>query len=627
MTQRRLALPAFVRKASLGVKLAVILTVAGIIGFAGILALLTTVITPSFDKLENRAVEGHIDRTRAALEEYASKVEIAVKDYGVWDDSYKYMNEGGARFEETVFSVLAFTNLDINGMAYVDNAGRITYSRYVDLETQADDQGRTGKFEALITSQSVRKLAAAGESAHFYSRLGDRIVAVGIAKVLMSDGTGTSPGYVVMARQITSEQLSHLIQLNARFGIGRAHQPTAVRERPRTLDIAVDIDGLNRIHIANATFVVPRDFTLLGQRILVLTVIGTAVLLVVVLLVLRRVIARLVITPLAQVERHMQEVSGSGQLRPFVDQERGDEVGSLVRSFNAMLAQLKDLREQVEIQSFKLGQSESAIGVMHNVRNGLNPISVIVSQGLSAEAVLSADDVARALAELARDETPPVRRQKLVAFLVAALDMHRGQHEKRRADLISARDCLNNVLEIIGHQQTIAHERIDTEPCDILSVIQQNAALARYAANSAIEFTCPDVTELAAANRILLSQVIGNIFSNAVESIDSSGRDSGRITVAIDRFAHPTGDVVEIRVTDNGEGFDSDRGQQIFQRGFSSRRQKSGGLGLHWCANSINAMHGTLTLVSPGVDQGATATITLRAADTPEDDRARAIAA
>ena len=614
MRTRRFPLPAFIRNASLGAKLALILTTAGIIGFAGILTLLTAIITPSFNQLEAVAVAGHIDRTRAALEEYASKVEIAVKDYGVWDDSYKYMREGGTPFQDAVFSVLAFTNLDINGMAYVDNSGKITYSRFVDLERQADDPDLHHDFATMIRSNSVRTLARNSTSAHFYARMGDRIVAVGIAKVLRSDGSGTSPGFVVMARQISSQQLSHLIQLKARFGVGRAHQKTAVLERPKTLDIAVDIDGLNRVHIANATFVVPRDYTLLGQRMLWLTMIGTAGLLVIVLLVLRRMIGQLVISPLAGVERHMQDVSSSGQLRLLDDQDRTDEIGSLVRSFNAMLAQLKDLREQVEIQSFKLGQSESAIGVMHNVRNGLNPISVIVSQGMNAQPVIAHEDANRALGELARDDTPPVRRQKLAAFLVAALETHREQSDRRRDDLVSARDCLNNVLEIIGHQQSIAHERIDTEPCDILAVIEQNAALARYAATGQVDFSCPDEGALVDANRILLSQVIGNLFANAIESISSAGRDPGRITVAIDRFDRADGAVVEVRIADNGEGFDHAQSLQLFRRGFSSRKQKSGGLGLHWCANSINAMHGTLTLVSGGPDQGATATITLRAA-------------
>jgi hypothetical protein len=45
-------MPAFVRRASLGAKLAGILALAGILGLVGILALLLTVITPSCSGLE-----------------------------------------------------------------------------------------------------------------------------------------------------------------------------------------------------------------------------------------------------------------------------------------------------------------------------------------------------------------------------------------------------------------------------------------------------------------------------------------------------------------------------------------------------------------------------------------------
>lgn len=614
-------LPARLARTRLHTKLAAILTCVGLVGFGAIVLLLSAIITPSFSRLEQQAVEGHIDRTHAALEEYASKVEIAVKDYGVWDDSYAYMYapQDGAKFIEAVFSVLAFTNLDINGMAYIDKAGAIVHSRYVDLEAQADDAARRPDFDALIRSQAVARLIAAQESGHFYARLGDRVVAVGIARVFKSDGSGTSPGFVVMARQITSEQLSKLIQLNAKFGLGRAHQPTAVRARDTTLDIAVDIDGLNRVHIANANFVVARDFTLLGRRMLLFSAIGTAVLIAVILLALRHIIGRLVITPLARVERHMQGVTASGHLHPLVEAPRQDEIGALVGSFNTMLVQLKDLREQVEIQSFRLGQSESAIGVMHNVRNGLNPINVIVSQGISATPVVPTEDIARALGELARDDIAPVRRQKLAAFLTAAMEADRGEATRRRDDMTTARDCLNNVLEIIGQQQAMAHERIDTQACDIVEVLQSNAALARYATTGPVEFDCPDTTMAVEANRILLSQVVGNLFANAIESITAAGRSGGHIGVTLGRVDRADGPAVEIRIHDNGEGFDPALGQKMFQRGFSSRKQKAGGLGLHWCANSINAMQGTLALVSAGEGQGATAIITLRAAVTPPD--------
>jgi sensor histidine kinase regulating citrate/malate metabolism len=70
---------------------------------------------------------------------------------------------------------------------------------------------------------------------------------------------------------------------------------------------------------------------------------------------------------------------------------------------------------------------------------------------------------------------------------------------------------------------------------------------------------------------------------------------------------------VEIAIHDTGEGFDPGGTPQLFQRGFSTRQHKSGGFGLHWCANSVTAMEGSLSLESDGVGRGATARLVLRA--------------
>jgi hypothetical protein len=76
-----------------------------------------------------------------------------------------------------------------------------------------------------------------------------------------------------------------------------------------------------------------------------------------------------------------------------------------------MLRQLKDLREQLEVQSFTLGRSESAVAVMHNVRNALNPISTIISQGIAQPAPMDRGTLDRAVSELAKDDIPAARRQ------------------------------------------------------------------------------------------------------------------------------------------------------------------------------------------------------------------------
>lgn len=595
---------------SLGAKLIAILTGVALLGAISVTLLLALVITPSFDRLEAQAVDGHVERTRAALAEYASKVEASVRDYGDWNESYDYMGAPNRAFEEDSFATSAMVNLGVNGMAYIRPDGGVVIARWLDLETGKDRADMRAQLLAAIARIDIPRALAKDNSASFYVRLGDRIAAVGLAQVRRTDGTGTPRGTVVMARLIGPEQLGNLLQLRAGLALDHPVAAPSIDAGERAIRVAVPVPGEGGVPVASATFTVPRDLSALGQNMLKLAVIGTTALLMLVMAVLSIMIGRLVLRPLNRVEQHMGVVRRSGNLVPLADMPRRDEIGSLVVSFNAMLSQLKDLREQVEAQSFKLGQSESAVAVMHNVRNALNPISTVLSQGLGEGPVADRALLDRALAELADDAIPPARRQKLVAFVAAALAGEAQAREARKDQLAIGRDALTNVLEIIGRQQEQAHERPPLDPCDVTEIVARNATIARYSGAGSIAFHFPSVPHWVTANRVLLSQVIGNLFSNAAEAIAATGREGGSIGVAIAL----TDDRVEIRILDDGEGFDPGNAPQLFQRGYSTRANKSGGLGLHWCANTMVAMGGSMRLESEGRGLGACAVLDLAAA-------------
>ncbi|WP_448661658.1 CHASE4 domain-containing protein [Sphingomonas sp. CJ20] len=598
--------------ASLGAKLVLILTGVGLLGAIALTLLLAMVITPSFNKLERAQVTGHVERTRAVIHDLATKVENAVRDYGDWTASYDYMARPTRAFEQESFSTLAMVNLAVNGMAYVGADGKIVIARWLDLDRQADDAAMRARLMQAIGRLDLAAALHGRSSAGFYLRLGDTLAVVGVAQVRRSDGSGAPRGHVLMARTITSGQLSNLLQLQAALDLQHPVAAVSVVPTAKRTQIAVPIPGPDGRAVATADYSVPRDLSMLGQRMLVLAVLGSSLLLVVVLWVLRRMIARLVLKPLHRVERHMGVVRASGTLGLLTDSPRNDEIGSLVTSFNSMLRQLKDLREQLEMQSFTLGRSESAVAVMHNVRNALNPISTVLSQGLGRGLNLDCATLDKALSELAREDIPAARRQKLVAFVAAALEAMAQEREDRRDQMGIGREALHHVLEIIGQQQEAAHERPPLDACDVTDIVAQNATIARYSGETSIAFTFPDTSFWVMANRVILSQVIGNLFANAAEAIAATGRSGGSIAVTLDSL----GDRIEIQIRDDGEGFDPAAAPTLFQRGFSTRAHKSGGLGLHWCANSMLAMEGALELRSEGIGTGARAVLTLRAAKT-----------
>ena len=577
---------------SVGAKLVLLLTGAGLAGALGITLLLASVITPSFNRLEARTIAGHVERTDAALAAFGQGAERAAREAaaGAPTSSTALARPGG----DTGRRIAAWPEPPVLVMRWPD-----------------DDDGEPSPPERTALAEQLAGIDLATvlhgrSSGHYFARLRGTVVAVGAASLARGDHDGGRRGWVVVACTLTSRHLGGMVPVVARLAPARPGRPVVVTRR-LGVDVAVPLLGPDGRAVAVARFTLPRDASVLGRRMLLLAIAGSTLLLLIVLSVLRHVIDRLVLHPLARVEGHMQRVRASGLLTPLAEDRRRDEIGSLGRSFNAMLCQLADLHEQIEVQSFTLGRSESSVAVMHNVRNALSPVSTILSQGASQNGAVDRATVDRALTELAGGDLPPARRERLVAFVAAALHAQADAREATRRELAVGQQAMAHVLEIIGQQQRRAHERPALEPVDVSETVARNAAIARYSDAASIAFSFPADRRWAMANRVILSQVVGNLIGNAAEAIAATGRGSGSIAVGV----LEAGDRVEIRISDDGEGFAPGVSATLFQRGFSTRAHKSGGLGLHWCANSMTAMGGTLRLESEGPDRGATAVLTL----------------
>jgi signal transduction histidine kinase len=602
--------------ASLGAKLVLIMTVVGLCGTVAITVLLASIIMPSFTDLENKAVAGYVTRTRSALSVYAAEVERTARDHNGWTGASGCAGYPVLRPKRDGALLPSMSERQVQGMLYMARDGRITMACWRDPVTGLDRPALRDRLIAVTDRADLGRVVAGRRSGRFFARIGNDIAAIGVASVGNRDGSGVPQGYGVLAQIVTGEQISQMLHLKTQLGLGTGSDTKPGRRDTTQMTIAVPLLGADGGVVAGARFSVPRDVSLLGRRMLLLAIAGSTVLLLLVLIVLRRLIARLVLRPLHRVESHMQRVRVSGSLALLEEDQRRDEIGSLGRSFNAMLRQLKDLREQIGLQSFDLGRSESAVAVMHNVRNALNPISTILSQGVAQIPPINRTTLDRALAELARNDVSDTRRRKLAAFVTAVVDAEAANRETMRRELEVGREAMAHVLEIIGQQQKAAHERPALEPCDVTDIIARNATIARYSPDASIAFSFPAGPNMVSANRIILSQVIGNLFGNAVESIVARGTGSGSILASITEAAGR----VTIVIRDDGEGFGADVGAALFQRGFSTRAHKSGGLGLHWCANSVTAMDGSLRLESDGSGRGAVAFLTLPAASSLKDE-------
>lgn len=597
----------------LSAKLCLGLALVAIVGL-GIGALtLNHSIRPAFARLERDAVQQQIARTQTLLQAALSRVESSATDYAVWDDSFAYVAAPNDSFEQENLTVLGLINLKITAIAYARFDGELLVALYVNPETEQATAPPAAAFGALVTSPRFRALARERSSFSEFMRMDGQIYAVAAAQVFQSDGSGAPAGFVAMAHQLTDAFVSDGLQtpstitsnLNARTSQGAD-----------AWQIAVPIANASDEPIGSLQFRVGRETSKLGAASIASALAASSAVMVGVLLAVLLLMRMLVVRRLETVTRHVRRVTKDGVLTPLTPDAAGDELGSLNRSFNAMIVQLEELREQVKEQSFLLGQSDLAASVIHNVRNSLNPVSVIIAQTLAEKPPISEPDIARALGELKGSTTPAERRERLTAFLLEGL----GEWERRAAlrhdALTAAKSALGEALDILRSQNEAASREIPLERFDVLDLLQRNTALSRFAPWDEVVIDLPVEGVEIVANRLLLSQVIANLMTNAMESIVAGDVRPGHLSIALVRQAGDGASLVQIIVTDNGQGFNQAAAAKLFERGHSSK-SRSGGLGLHWCANTIRAMNGSLELESDGVGKGARAVITLPADQQP----------
>jgi signal transduction histidine kinase len=104
-----------------------------------------------------------------------------------------------------------------------------------------------------------------------------------------------------------------------------------------------------------------------------------------------------------------------------------------------------------------------------------------------------------------------------------------------------------------------------------------------------------------------IKQVLLNLLVNAFEAIDS--RD-GKVTITVKQSA---GEIVELTVTDDGRGMESDTLNRVFEPFFSHKKSErhGTGLGLSICHAIIESHGGKLTAMSEGIGKGSRFVVSL----------------
>ncbi len=268
-----------------------------------------------------------------------------------------------------------------------------------------------------------------------------------------------------------------------------------------------------------------------------------------------------------------------------------------------------ELHRQLLDISRQAGQAEIATGVLHNVGNVLNSVTVSVSvvaerikQSRSINLSKASGMLEENAADLAAFLTEDARGRRLPGYLKELATHLESERGSMLQEFESIGDNIAHIKEIVARQQSFASGTGQSEPVAVMELLDSAVAM-NVGARHGIELV-RDYADLPAMvldkHRVL--QIVVNLIRNAKQSVNEQDPECKQITLSVSPVESGR---FRIRVTDNGKGIRGEDLTRVFEYGFSTKRGGHG-FGLHSAANAATEMGGSLICHSEGPGKGAT---------------------
>ena len=284
---------------------------------------------------------------------------------------------------------------------------------------------------------------------------------------------------------------------------------------------------------------------------------------------------------------------------------------------NLQLTQQIEAKERINKRMIELshqaGKAEVATGVLHNVGNVLNSVSVsvgLVQETLQASKLNSLNKAAALLEEQPNLKDFFDNDQRGTAFPGYLLRLSEQLLDEQYAvtdELKTLHEHLEHIKTVVSMQQSYAGISGLKETVSLPDMIKD----AELLVSSSFEKHMIDVERdyddfpLVAIEKQKIMQILVNLMKNAKDAITTHRERDREMCI---RVKKKTAGRLTISIEDNGVGISEEAMTKIFSHGFTTKVDGHG-YGLHSCANAAKEMGGKLTATSEGLGTGAAFTL------------------
>jgi len=579
---------------------------------------------PKFVELERASAHTDMQRVAFAVEREQQTLGAQAADWANWRDLWIYMRNHNRTFAEASLTDNSFRTAKIDYMGIIASNGSFAWSDGLSANSKqplAIHLNGTNKLEpawalALAQGEPISGLITTDAGV---------LVASG-APILDGKGHGPAHGMVIMGRLLNGPELLRLsTQAQVRLDIRPWGQNLTVdaqflakRARGSSSALLTETDAATRMEqvftnlsgqpLLTYGITVPRTITHHGAVAVRYSTLLLGAAAAVVLATLLVLLGRIVLSPLARVTDHAQRIAAADDLSARLAYVRSDELGTLANAFDNMVERLAQTRRELIDRSFESGAAENASGVLHNLGNAMTPLAVNVATLQQQLGAVSTADLHAALDEL-QHGTPDAERQRdlqqFVQLSAAELAHTLSRGGERLRDITEQAGVIQAVLAEQRHHQRNGPVLVPMTPAELLARSLQQVAPA-HRERLELEIS-PQLASLGTLSLpcTTLGMVLQNLIQNAAEAAVCAGMARARLQIGADILEADGQRTLRVEISDDAAGVAPEDLPKLFQKGYSTKSQATNsGLGLHWCANTLRALGGSISVHSDGLGRG-----------------------
>lgn len=616
---------------SLRNQIILLLTLLSVLFVAASYGVQALVVMPTFERLEQQQALRNAKRCIEAVNRDAENLSNFVNDWAAWDDTWNFVKDRNPSFQENNLTEDTFSVAHVNLICILDEQRNVVWCEARNLKT----------MELLDVSALRAKLQEPGNEYTCFKKISDSCSGIELTAsgpvllssrpIVTSKREGPIRGTMIMGLFLDGDEIAGLaermqVSLKA-WVINDSKMPDDVRCQLADLrdreDASFQVASTELLYAYSILedshgepvlifrLEMPREITRQG---LIAARIATACGLfggLVTLFVVGCAIQYRLIRPLQQIVSHAVQVGRRDDLKARLRIQRKDEIGSLAAELDRMVEQIAASRQKVLETAHRAGMAEIASDVLHNVGNAMNSINCAVEfldERLQASRIPHLERATKLL----REQAPRAadffgqdpRGQKLIDYLVDLSQTLEAELQDNQADVARLQLTVRHIGDAIASQQQHAERTDFRQDVNLAELIRDALQLNEEVIEEAhveVEVRVPALPDVQ-LNRSKMLQILVNLIRNAVQAMRSDTVENRQLQISAQLLDDGT---LDLSVSDTGPGFDAAIQSQLFTYGFTTKPEGHG-CGLHYCANALNEVGGSIVAHSAGAGLGAT---------------------